>query len=230
MGIIERSDVNVLVVCEFTQIVTQAFLKEGYNAYSCDLLETEGDKSRHYLGDCRPLLKQDHWDLIICHPGCTRLTNAGIRWLKGPGEVGDNPPKSTPAGMGVLDVWAGLYEGVNLFGDCLAANAPHVAIENPTMHYVAKERIPGFREHSQAIQPWQFGHIDKKRICLWLQDLPDLKPTDIVPKELRKPTIHFMGPSATRGKDRSRFFDGIAEAMAKQWGRHVHAQKLLRNS
>jgi len=199
---------RVLVACEFSGIVRDAFLDAGHDAWSCDILPTESDREGgHYKQDVREVLGKG-WDLMIAHPPCTRLTNAGVRWL-------DTPPK----GRTVADMYAELDEGAELFSTILNADIPQICIENPVMHKHAKERIENYKEFSQSIQPWQFGHGEKKRTCLWLKNLPKLTPTDVV--EGREPRVHHMSPSPDRWKERSRFFPGIAKAMAEQWGQSL---------
>ena len=196
--------VRVLVACEFSGIVRDAFLKLGHDAWSCDILPTESDAmGAHYRGDVRDILDRD-WDLLIAHPPCTRLTNAGVRWLKTP-----------PKGKTVGDMDKELDEGAELFSVLLNAPVPKVCIENPVMHKYAKARIKNYKEFTQSIQPWQFGHGEVKRTCLWLKGLPELVPTDIV--DGREPRVHHMSPGPDRWKERSRFFTGIAKAMAEQW-------------
>jgi len=199
---------RVLIACEFSGTVRNAFLARGFDAWSCDILPAENGSNRHIRGDVRDHL-HDGWDLlIVAHPPCTRLCNSGVRWLHTP------PPGKTQA-----DMWRELDEGAALFSDCWNAPIPHKAIENPVMHRHAKERIRNYREFAQSVQPWQFGHPETKRTCLWLDNLPPLKPTQVV--EGREARVHRMPPGPDRWKERSRFFAGIAEAMANQWGDYV---------
>lgn len=196
---------KVLVACEFSGTVREAFLARGHDAWSCDLLPDENGSNRHIMCDARDILS-DGWDcLIVAHPPCTRLCNSGVRWLH-------NPPK----GKTLEQIWAELHDAANLFADFLHAAIPLRCIENPVMHKHAKKLIRDYREFSQSVQPWQFGHGETKRTCLWLHGLPDLQPTNIV--EGRAARIHRMPPGPDRAKERSRFFTGIAEAMADQWG------------
>ncbi len=197
---------RVLVACEFSGTVRDAFLARGHDAWSCDLLPDEKGSNRHIRGDARELLQPGLWDLlIVAHPPCTRLCNSGVRWLSSP------PPGRTKA-----DMWSELEEGAALFGAFWNAPVPRVAVENPVMHRHAKERIPNYAEPAQSVQPWQFGHGETKRTCLWLRNLPPLVPTEIV--EGRQPRVHHMSPGPDRWRERSRFFPGIARAMAAQWG------------
>ena len=195
---------KVLVACEYSGTVRNAFLDRGHDAWSCDLLPSEDGSNRHIIGDARDLLN-DGWDLMVAHPPCTRLCNSGVRWLSTP------PPGKTADQM-----QAELEAGADLFSAFWNAPIERVAIENPVMHRHAKALIVNYREPAQSVQPWQFGHGECKRTCLWLRNLPPLTPTRIV--EGREQRVHRMPPSAERWKERSRFFPGIADAMADQWG------------
>ena len=180
---------KVLIACEFSGIVRDAFIKLGHDAMSCDLLPTERP-GPHYQGDVRDVLGGG-WDLMIAHPPCTHLAVSGARWFK------DKQKEQREA----LDfIWL-----------LLDATIYRIALENPVS--IISTRI---RKPDQIIQPWQFGHGETKKTCLWLKNLPNLVPTDIVPG--REQRIWKMPPSATRGYERSRTFQGIADAMAMQWG------------
>ena len=191
------SPVRVLVACEFSGIVRDAFQRHGHDAISCDLDPSERP-GLHIHGDVSAVLRES-WDLVIAHPPCTYLANSGVRWLH------VRPER-----------WRGLWEGAGFFLACLHANAPRIAVENPVMHKYGRELIG--RRPDFTIQPWQFGHGETKRICLWTTNLPSLTPTNIVTG--REPRVHWgCGTKGTaRQKERSRFFEGIAEAMAQQWG------------
>ncbi len=196
---------RVLVACEYSGTVRNAFLARGFDAWSCDLLPSEDGSNRHITGDARALLG-DGWDmLMVAHPPCTRLCNSGVRWLTAP-----------PAGRTLAEMWAELEEGAALFSAFWNAPIERIAIENPVMHRHAKERIAGYQDFAQSVQPWQFGHPETKRTCLWLKGLPPIVPTDIV--EGREARVHRASPGPDRWKERSRFFTGIAAAMADQWG------------
>ena len=197
---------KVLVACEYSGIVRRAF--DHFDTWSCDLLPSEDNSPRHVIGDVRDLLVANYWDLIIAHPPCTRLCNSGVRWISSP-----------PKGKTLDQMWNDLDEGAELFSRILNADCPHIAIENPVMHKHAKARIENYQDFSQTIQPYEYGHGESKRTCLWLKGLPNLEPTDLV--EGREQRIHRMPPGPQRGKERSRFFTGIAEAMADQWGRAI---------
>lgn len=197
---------KVLIACEYSGIVRDAFLAEGHDAWSCDILPTESNSNRHIMGDVREVLNMG-WDLLmVAHPPCTRLCNSGVRWLSNP------PPGKTHEQM-----QRELEEGASLFSDCWNAPIERICIENPVMHKHAKALIRNYQEFTQSIQPWQYGHGETKRTCLWLKNLPPLVPTDIV--EGRQARVHRMPPGPERAKERSRFFPGIAKAMAQQWGR-----------
>ena len=185
---------KLLVACEFSGVVRDAFLAEGHDAISCDLLPTESD-GPHIQGDVRELLREP-WDLVIAHPPCTRLCNSGVRWLH------------------ERNLWDDMREGAEFFLECLRANAPLVAVENPVMHKYAVEIIG--RRQNFCVQPYEFGHGVSKRTCFWTKGLPKLQPTEIV--EGRSKALSNMSASKDRGKLRSRFFPGMAKAMAEQWG------------
>ena len=195
---------RVLIACEFSGTVRRAFTARGHDAWSCDLLPAEDGSNRHIVGDARDLLN-DGWDLAICHPPCTRLCNSGVRWLT-----------KAPPGRTLADMWDELETGAALFSAFWNAPIPRIAVENPVMHKHAKALIEGYAPPAQSVQPWQYGHGEVKRTCLWLRGLPVLTPTDVV--EGREARVHRMPPSPNRGKERSRFFSGIADAMADQWG------------
>lgn len=200
-----RPALRVLVACEFSGTVRRAFADLGHDAWSCDLLPAEDRSNRHIVGDARDLLN-DGWDLLmVAHPPCTRLCNSGVRWLSVP-----------PPGRTIEEMRAGLDEGAALFSAFWNAPIERVCIENPVMHRHAKALIEGYREPAQSVQPWQFGHPETKRTCLWLKGLPALVPTNIV--EGREARVHRMSPGPNRWRERSRFFTGIAQAMASQWG------------
>jgi len=197
---------RVLVACEFSGTVRDAFLERGHDAWSCDLLPSDPPSNRHIVGDARDILG-DGWDmLIVAHPPCTRLCNSGVRWLSEP-----------PAGRTKEEMWADLEAGADLFSKFWNADIPHVCVENPVMHGHAKKLIRNYKKPAQSVQPWQFGHGESKRTCFWLRELPPLKPTNVV--DGREQRIHRMPPSPDRWKHRSRFYPGIAAAMADQWGR-----------
>ncbi len=180
---------KVLIACEFSGIVRDAFTRKGHYAVSCDLLPSEKE-GMHWIGDCRPIIKQK-WDLIIAHPPCTHLAVSGARWFK--------------------EKIKEQNEAVEFFMEIVNANSEKICVENPISIMSTKYRKP-----DQIIQPWQFGHGETKATCLWLKNLPKLIPENIV--DGRENKIHKMPPSVDRWKNRSRTYQGIAEAMANQWG------------
>lgn len=195
---------RVLVACEYSGVVRDAFIALGHEAMSCDILPTDAP-GPHYQGDVRDVL-DDGWDLMIAHPPCTYMTNSGVTWLH------RDPTR-----------WQNLDAAATFFRLLLNAPILCIAIENPIMHKYAKERIGGVKQ-SQLIQPWMFGHMEQKATCLWLKNLPLLHPTKDVKAEMNKlpkneqQRLHYLPPSADRWKLRSTTFKGIAAAMAKQWG------------
>jgi len=200
-----QKSMRVLVACEYSGIVRNAFLDRGHDAWSCDLLPSEDRSNRHITGDARDILN-DGWDLLlVAHPPCTRLCNSGVRWLSNP-----------PPGRTLEDMQCELREGAELFSAFWNAPIERICVENPVMHKHAKALIVNYVAFSQSVQPWQFGHGETKRTCFWLRNLPTLKPTNVVPG--REKRVHRMSPGPERWKERSRFFPGIAKAMAEQWG------------
>jgi hypothetical protein len=197
---------RVLVACEFSGVVREAFRSHGHDAWSCDLLPTE-TPGQHIEDDVLNVLNQG-WDLMIAHPPCTYLTNAGVRHLH-----------SIPSRRGVVtpihgDVrWQLMRESAAFFRTLLAAPIPRIAVENPIPHRYAVEEI-GCKYH-QIIQPWMFGHGETKSTCLWLRNLPPLFDSDV--RLGREPRVHMVSPSPDRWKIRSRTYPGIARAMADQW-------------
>jgi hypothetical protein len=200
-----RKGMRVLVACEYSGIVRNAFLERGHDAWSCDLLPSEDGSNRHIRGDARDHLG-DGWDLLmVAHPPCTRLCNSGVRWLSVP-----------PPGKTLEQIWRELDDACDLFSAFWNAPIERICVENPVMRKHAKQRIVNYREFSQSVQPWQFGHGETKRTCFWLRNLPPLQPTNIVSG--REQRVHRLPPGPDRWKERSRFYPGIARAMAEQWG------------
>ena len=181
---------KVLVACEFSGAVRESFSALGHYAVSCDLLPSEVP-GNHYQGDVRDILF-DGWDLLICHPPCTHLAVSGSRWFK--------------------DKKSEQQDSLDFVLLLLSAPIPRIALENPVSIISSKIRKP-----DQVIHPWQFGHGETKTTCLWLKNLPKLRPTNIVSG--RENRIWKLPPSADRWKQRSRTFSGIASAMALQWGK-----------
>ena len=194
---------KVLVACEYSGIVRDAFAAKGHDAWSCDILPTESP-GNHFQGDVLEHLDKG-WDLMIAHPPCTHLAVSGARWFT----EGKKP-------------WSLQEDALDFVRKLLNAPIDKIALENPVSVISTKIRKP-----NQIIQPFEYGHDVTKRTCLWLKNLPNLKPTkivkpDIVEKNGYKMSRHhwetFKLPSKIRGKVRSRFYEGIANAMADQWG------------
>jgi len=186
---------KILIACEYSGTVREAFSKLGHDVWSCDLLDTE-IPGKHYKGSVEDILCQG-WDMMIAHPPCTHLAVSGARWFK------DKVVEQREA-----------LEFVRLL---LNAPIERIALENPISIISSQVRKP-----DQIIQPWQYGHGETKATCLWLQNLPKLQPTNIV--EGREQRIWKMPPGENRWKERSRTFEGIAQAMAAQWGSLIEAQ------
>lgn len=198
--------IEVLVACEFSGVVRQAFRKRGINAWSCDLLPAEDGSRYHIQGDVfRELKKITGLRLLIAHPPCTFLCNSGVKHLYRGGKFsgGKNPRR-----------WREMRAGANFFKKLMELPVPMIAVENPIMHRYAK-KIIGARQ-TQIVQPWQFGHGEIKATCWWLKYLPPLKPTRIVSGRI--PRVHHASPGDLRWMERSRTLPGLARAMAVQWG------------
>jgi len=202
------ASLKVLVACECSGTVRTAFRAMGHDAWSADLLPSDDDSPYHIQGDVLKVLDGD-WDLVIAHPPCTFLTNAGVRHLK---STISSVNGRTAKVCGVEREKA-VIEAVEFFNRFRNCSAPRVAVENPIPHKYAKMFIG---EYDQIIQPWQFGHGETKATCLWLKNLPPLQPTEVVIG--REHRIHKMSPSSDRAKERSVTYPGIAVAMAAQWG------------
>jgi hypothetical protein len=215
--------VKMLVACEFTGTVRRAFAARGHDAWSCDLLPAEDGSNRHIVGDVRGIL-DDRWDLlVVAHPPCTRLCRSGRRWLSGAGNM--TPPKALPKGRTWDDMKAEFDLGVDLFVTCWRAPIARVAIENPEMHDLARARMPDDVPSPQIVQPFWFGHPEYKGTGWYLRGLPPLnetqrlaEPEKFSPEWKAWNRVWRMPPGEGRGKERSRFFPGMAEAMADQWG------------
>jgi hypothetical protein len=193
---------RVLVACEFSGIVRDAFRARGHDAWSCDLLPSERPSDFHLQGDVLNILYYDtpHFDLMIAHPPCTYLATSGNRWMA------IQPERKEKR-----------KEAVQFFDKLLNAPIPRKAVENPVSVISTAIRPP-----DQVIQPWEFGHPEIKKTCLWLVNLPPLKPTNIIKQSTLDQRnigrVHHEVPSPDRWKNRSRTYQGIADAMADQWG------------
>lgn len=225
---------KILIGFEHTGMVRRAMAALGHDVWSCDLLPAEDRTNRHIQDDIRNVIDAEEWDfLAVLHPPCTRLTNSGVRWLF-------DPPTKLEATSYPKDVreqyarwsksrrlafmWDELEKGCELFSVALNNRIPKKAIENPRMHKHAKQRIRNYRPAAQTAQPWWFGDPEFKGIGLYLEGVPPLKPTNMLtpPKpgtaEHKKwSRVHRMSPGPERWKERSKFFPGIANAMALQW-------------
>ena len=182
---------RVLVACEFSGVVRRAFRARGHDAWSCDLLPAEDGSEFHVQGDALVAAYSMPWDLMVCHPPCTDLAVSGARWFK-------NKVREQA-------------DALDFVRKLLGAPIDRIALENPISVISTKIRKP-----DQVLQPWQYGHPETKATCLWLKNLPKLVPTNIV--EGREARVHRMPPGPNRWKERSRTFEGIAAAMAQQWG------------
>lgn len=195
---------RVLVACEFSGVVRDAFRAMGHDAMSCDLLPSEVE-GPHYQGDVRDVMTMGHclysqpWDLMIAHPPCTHLASSGARWFKEKRADGRQ------------------QAAIEFFMRFTRLTCAW-AIENPVGIMSSEYRKP-----DQIIQPWQYGHGETKATCLWLRGLPKLEPTDIVAG--REHRIHRMPPGPDRERERSRTYSGIAAAMAQQWGEYCTSQR-----
>ena len=191
---------KILVACEYSGIVREAFILKGHDAWSCDLLPTDQPSNKHIQGDVLEIIN-DNWDLIIAHPPCTHLSVSGAaRWAE---KVADG--RQQAAIKFVEDIWN--------------ANCPFIAIENPVGALSTRSKLG---KASQYIQPYEFGHAEQKKTGLWLKGLPKLIPTDVVDvsglPDNQRQRLHYLPPSKDRWKIRSTTFQGIADAMADQWG------------
>ena len=205
---------KILIGCETSGTVRNAFIDNGHDAWSCDILPADDQTNRHIQDDIRNVLKMEAWDLLmVAHPPCTRLCNSGVRWLH-----------KAPPGKTVQEMWEELDEGAALFSDLWNADIPRIAIENPIMHKHAKARIENFEPFAQSVQPYEFADSVEaednvsKRTCLWLKNLPLLQKTSNLTRETARHDIHLASPGPDRWKFRSKFHKGLAQAMAEQWG------------
>jgi len=187
----KQKNMRVLIACEYSGTVRDAFASAGHYALSCDLLPTDVD-GNHYQGDVFDVIR-DGWDLMIAHPPCTHLAVSGARHFKE--KIADGRQEAA------LDFVRRL----------MSADIPKICIENPVSIISSK-----IRKADQVIQPWMFGHGEQKATCLWLKNIPKLTPTNIVSGREQK--VWKLPPSADRWKIRSKTYSGIAEAMARQWG------------
>ena len=197
---------KILVACEFSGKVREAFRAKGHDeVVSCDLMPSSDGSPHHIIGDVRDVIESQNFDLMIAHPPCTYLANSGSSWLHRQD-----------------DRWSKLDEGAEFFSYLLNCNIPKIAIENPIPHRYGVERIG--RKYDQIIQPYEFGHLESKATCLWLKNLKPLQPTSDLRSEVKKlpksvaQRLHYLPPSKDRWKLRSTTYQGIANAIADQWG------------
>jgi len=200
------SQYHILIACEESQAVCKEFREYGFQAFSCDLQDCSGGHPEwHIIGDAVTVLNSKKWDLVIAHPPCTRMANSGVMWLE------------------KRNLWKDLDKATDFFNEFVkyGKQGNKIAIENPIPHKYAVEKIG---KYSQVIQPYMFGHTERKATCLWLFGLPELKETNNVMEEMKKlpkneqQRIHYLPPGKERAKLRSKTFKGIAEAIATQWG------------
>ena len=211
--------IKVLVGCETSGVVRNAFLERGFDTWSCDILPADDMSNRHIQDDVRNVLTMEAWDLLmVAHPPCTRLCNSGVTWLH------RVPKFRQEQGWTLKDMWHELEEGCALFSDLWNADVPSIAVENPVMHKYAKALIINYEPFAQSVQPYEFAkNLEDpdnitKRTCFWLKNLPRLKKTGTLTRETARNDIHFASPGPDRWKIRSRFHKGLAKAMAEQWG------------
>lgn len=208
---------KILVACEYSGRVRDAFIRKGHNAISCDLLDTESP-GPHYLGDVRDIL-YDGWDMMICHPPCTYNTNAQSWAMSHPDDLHlpyweRRPHPKYP------DRRQKQIESIAFVKTLISAPIPKIGLENPVPMSVI---IDAIGPYTQTVQPYMFGEDASKRTCLWLRGLPPLQPTNWIKKKKYSNQTpsgqNKLGPSPDRWKERSRTYQGIADAMAEQWGR-----------
>lgn len=216
---------KVLIACEESQTVCKAFRAKGHESFSCDIEPCSGGHPEwHLQGDAIKALHVSKWDLVIAHPPCTTLTNAGVRWIvsKKPREgYTFNEKINLYVNYNRLDE---MQEGCSFFNKFVlyGKTGGKIVIENPIQHKYAKELIND--AYSQIIQPYQFGHLETKGTCLWVYGVPLLKETNNVYDEMMKldykdrSKVHYASPGPDRAKIRSKTYQGIADAMAEQWG------------
>lgn len=206
--------VRVLVACEESQATTIELRKLGFDAWSCDLQDCSGGHPEwHIQGDALKEAYSGKYDMMIAHPTCTYLTNSGVCWLwNKDGSRNENRQQK-------------LKEGASFFKALLDAPIPLIAIENPIPHKYAVELIG--RKYDQCIQPYQFGHTESKATCFWLKGLPKLQATKNVKEQWKQlpkkeaQRLHYLPPGPERAKLRSKTFQGVAQAMAEQWGSYA---------
>ena len=213
---------KVLIACETSGIARRAFTALGHDVWSCDLEPAEDGSNRHIICDVRDGILSEGWDLAIMHPPCTRLCRSGRQWMSGPGKWTE--PKKLPKGRTVEDMRAEFETGVSVFTTCWNAPIPRIAVENPEMNDLAKDRMPSDLPAPQMVQPFWFGHPEYKATGWYLRGLPPLAPTDLLPEPERGSDewkawnkVHRMSPGPDRARLRSRSYPGMMAAAANQW-------------
>ncbi len=215
---------KVLIGCETSGIARRAFEALGHDVWSCDIKPAEDQTNRHIICDIRDGILDDGWDLLaVMHPPCTRLCRSGRRWMSGAGKWTE--PRKLPAGRTWADMKAEFEEGVDIFTTCWKAPIDRVAIENPEMNDLAKDRMPEGLPAPDMVQPFWFGEPAYKNTGWYLRGLPPLKPTCVLPEPERHSDewkrwnrVHRMPPGPERARLRSRSFPGMMNAAAAQWG------------
>ncbi|HHW32672.1 MAG TPA: hypothetical protein GXX24_00805 [Paracoccus solventivorans] len=218
---------RILIACETSGIARRAFAAQGHDVWSCDLEPAEDGSNRHIICDVRDGILTEGWDLLaVMHPPCTRLCRSGRRWMSGPGKW--TPPKQLPRGRSWADMRAEFELGVHVFSTCWEAPILRVAIENPEMNDLARDRMPAGLPSPQMVQPFWFGEPAYKATGWYLRGLPPLRPTHRLPEPERGSDewrrwnrVHRMPPGLERARLRSRSYPGMMRAAAEQWGGHA---------
>ena len=217
---------KVLIACETSGIARRAFAALGHDVWSCDIEPAEDGSNRHIICDVLDGILSEGWDLAVMHPPCTRLCRSGRQWMSGPGKWTE--PKKLPKGRTVEDMRAEFETGVSVFTACWNAPIPRVAVENPEMNDLAKDRMPSDLPSPQMVQPFWFGHPEYKATGWYLRGLPPLVPTDLLPEPERGGDewkawnkVHRMSPGPYRARLRSRSYPGMMAAAANQWGSYA---------
>jgi len=215
---------RILIGCETSGIARRAFADRGHDVWSCDIEPAEDGSNRHIICDIRGGILNEGWDLLaVMHPPCTRLCRSGRRWMSGPGLW--TPPKKLPVGRSWESMKAEFELGVSIFSACWQAPIDRVAIENPEMNDLARDRMPDDLPAAHLVQPYWFGHPEFKATGWYLRNLPQLQPTDMLEKPERDTDewrqwnrVHRMPPGPERARLRSRSYPGMMAAAAVQWG------------
>ncbi|TDE34158.1 hypothetical protein [Antarcticimicrobium sediminis] len=218
---------RVLIACETSGIARRAFAARGHDVWSCDIETAEDGSNHHIICDVRDGILTEGWDLLaVMHPPCTRLCRSGRRWMSGAGKW--TRPKALPKGKTWDDMRAEFELGVDIFTTCWAAPVPRVAVENPEMNDLARDRMPSGLPAPQMVQPFWFGEPAYKATGWYLRGLPELAETDRMPEPDRGSgewkqwnRVHRMPPGPDRARLRSRSFPGMMSAAADQWGRYA---------